>query len=46
LAEVKDPVIVHDTIVVVTTAVGSGLTSIDPLKVDEAVADALTAVKE
>lgn len=46
MAEVKEPVIVQDAIVVVTTAVGTGITTIDPSKVDEAVAAALTAVRE
>ena len=46
LAEVRVPAIVQDEVVVVATAVGSGLTTIDPSKVDEAVAAALTAVSE
>ena len=46
LAEVKEPEIVQEVVVVVTTAVGTGKTIIIPSKVDEAVAAALTAVKE
>ena len=46
LAEVNEPIIVHEDVVVVAVAVGTGITTIDPSKVDEAVAAALTAVRE
>ena len=46
LAEVKEPEIVHEVVVVVAVAVGTGITTIVPSKVDEAVAAALTAVRE
>ena len=37
---------VHEDVVVVAVTVGTGITTIDPSKVDEAVAAALTAVRE
>ena len=36
----------HEVVVVVAVAVGTGITTIVPSKVDEAVAAALTAVRE
>ena len=46
MAEVKEPEIVQEVVVVVTTAVGTGTTTIVPSKVDEAVAAAFTVVRE
>ena len=46
LAEVNEPVIVQGEVVVVAVAVGPGITTIDPSKVEEAVAAAFTAVRE
>ena len=46
MAEVNEPIIVQDVEVDVTTAAGTGMTIIEPLRVEEAVAAALTAVRE
>jgi hypothetical protein len=44
--EVNEPVIVQGEVVVVAVAVGTGITTIDPSKVEEAVAAAFTTVRE
>ena len=46
MTELKEPVIVQEDVVVVAVAVGTGITTIDPSKVDEAVAAVFTAVRE
>ena len=46
MTELKEPVIVQDVVVEVTTVAGTGMTIIEPLRVEEAVAAALTAVRE